>query len=84
MTKILAAVFAVGMSVAFLASAADAAGGCGPGWHPNRWGRCVRNVYYHPGIVVAAPGVGIVVRTPGRVCPYHWHLNRWGHCVRNW
>lgn len=20
----------------------DVAGGCGPGWHRNRWGRCVR------------------------------------------
>ncbi|WP_370880064.1 GCG_CRPN prefix-to-repeats domain-containing protein [Labrys monachus] len=25
------------------------AGGCGPGWHPNPWGRCVpnRRVYGH-------------------------------------
>jgi hypothetical protein len=25
------------------------AGGCGPGWHPNPWGRCVpnRRVYRH-------------------------------------
>ena len=24
--------------------------GCGPGWHPNPWGRCVPNRYYgyHP------------------------------------
>jgi hypothetical protein len=22
------------------------AGGCGRGWHPNRWGRCVPNRYY--------------------------------------
>lgn len=28
----------------------QAAWGCGPGWHPNRWGRCVPNrpVYYRP------------------------------------
>lgn len=22
--------------------------GCGPGWHPNPWGRCVPNGYYGP------------------------------------
>ena len=57
----LAAAFAIGGTAA--ASAASAmliapvappamiehvAWGCGPGWHPNRWGRCVPNapVYY--------------------------------------
>jgi hypothetical protein len=23
------------------------AGGCGPGWHPNRWGRCMPNRNWH-------------------------------------
>jgi hypothetical protein len=60
-------------------SAADAAGGCGPGFHPTPYGRCVPN----RGAVVVAPG-RIVVGAPvvverERVCPrgYFW---RYGRC----
>ncbi len=28
------------------------AGGCGPGWHPNPWGRCVANGYYRRPVIV--------------------------------
>ena len=37
---ILAAVLAGGLG---LAGTAEAAGGCGPGWHPNPWGVCRPN-----------------------------------------
>ena len=91
MTKLVAALFAIGMGVAALSTGAQAHNGCGYGWHANAWGHCVRNGYGYvraPGVVVAAPGIGIVVGAPvhhyGRVCPGGWHLNRWGHCVRNW
>jgi hypothetical protein len=36
------------------------AGGCGRGWHPNRWGRCVPNhySYYRPYLRPYAPYYG--------------------------
>ena len=48
-------------------SAANAAGGCGPGWHRGPYGACVRDA------VVVAPGAVIVERpvvVAPRVCPY--------------
>jgi hypothetical protein len=84
------------LSVASIAavSTADAAAGCGIGWHRDFWGHCRRNA----AVVVAAPGVAVGVAAPGvavgvapgaavvvgRACPYHHHLDRWGHCVHNW
>jgi hypothetical protein len=59
-------------------SAANAAGGCGPGFHRGLYGRCVVN----RGVVVA-PRVlarpGIVVMPRGRICPrgFSW---RYGRC----
>lgn len=55
--------------------AANAAGGCGPGWHPNYYGRCVPNA----GPVVVAPRAPVVVVPRGRVCPpgMFW---RYGRC----
>ena len=43
--------------------------GCGLGWHPNRWGRCVRNR-----VVVMPPPV--VIYRPGW---HYYHWNRWHH-----
>lgn len=59
-------------------SAANAAGGCGPGWHRGPYGACVRNaavvvpraVYVAPRPVYVAPRPVVVVRPAGRVCPY--------------
>jgi hypothetical protein len=76
------------LSVAGIAavSTADAAAGCGVGWHRDFWGHCRRNA----AVVVATPGVAVGVAAPGaavvvgRACPYHHHLDRWGHCVHNW
>ena len=76
---------AVLMTTAFAGiSAADAAQGCGPGWHRSPYGGCVRNgggVVVAPGVVVGRPVVverPIVVR-PGRGCPYGFAW-RYGRC----
>jgi hypothetical protein len=59
---------------------ASAAGGCGPGWHPNPYGECRPN--RGPAVVVA-PGAVVVERpvvvVPGRGCPlgFAW---RYGRC----
>ena len=60
---------------------ADAAGGCGPGWHRGPYGACVVN----GGVVVApvVPGVVVapapVVVAPVRACPYGFAW-RYGAC----
>ena len=62
-------------------SAANAAQGCGPGWHRGPYGACVRNagVYVAPRAVVVAPRAPVVVVRPGRVCPYGFAW-RYGRC----
>jgi hypothetical protein len=61
--------------------AANAAGGCGPGFHRGPYGGCVGNrgvvVVERPAVVVERPAVVVVPR--GRVCPYGtvW---RYGRC----
>ena len=49
----------------------EAAYGCGPGWHPNPWGRCVPNarVYYGRPVYY---GHSVYYRHPGWHHPY-WH-----------
>ena len=77
MKYIFAAVLVAASFASF--SAANAAGGCGPGFHRGPYGGCQPNrgrvVVVEPGYV--APPV-VVVR-PGRVCPYGtaW---RYGRC----
>jgi hypothetical protein len=56
----------------------DAAYGCGPGWHPNPWGRCVPNArYYRPPVYIYRPPV--YYHRPyygyGGYGYYRWH--RW-------
>ena len=50
-------------------SAANAAGGCGPGFHRGPYGGCRPN----RGVVVVAPRVverpGVIVMPRGRICP---------------
>jgi hypothetical protein len=49
-------------------SAANAAGGCGPGWHRGPYGGCQPN---RGGVVIVErPAPVVVVRPVGRVCPY--------------
>jgi len=60
-------------------SAANAAGGCGPGFHRGPYGGCRPNggaVVVAPRVVVA-PAPVVVVR-PGRVCPrgFAWRAGR--------
>ena len=78
MKYLFAAVLALGTVASF--SAAEAAGGCGPGWHRGPYGGCQPN----RGVVVVAPRA-VVVQRPEvvvvrpRVCPYGtvW---RYGRC----
>ena len=54
-------------TVAGFSAAANATGGCGPGWYRGPYGGC------RPmgGPVVVAPGAPVVVVRPhARVCPY--------------
>jgi hypothetical protein len=59
---------------------ANAAGGCGPGWHRGPYGACVVNggAVVVPGAVVVAPAAPVVV-APVRACPigFVW---RYGAC----
>ena len=80
--KYLFAAILVAASFASL-SAANAAGGCGPGWHRGPYGGCQPNrrvVVVAPApVVVVRPAPVIVVRPGPRVCPYGtaW---RYGRC----
>lgn len=79
MKYLFAAAVLVATSVASM-SAANAAGGCGPGWHRGPYGGCVRN----RGPVVVAPGAVVVERPVvvvpgGRACPYGF-VWRYGRC----
>jgi hypothetical protein len=78
MKYLFAAVLAASTIAGF--SAANAAGGCGPGFHRGPYGGCRPN----GGAVVVAPGAVVVERPVvvvprGRVCPvgFSW---RYGRC----
>ena len=76
MKYLFAAALVAGTFASF--SAADAAGGCGPGFHRGPYGGCRPN----GGVVVVAPRVverPVVVVPRGRVCPigFSW---RYGRC----
>jgi hypothetical protein len=87
MMRFLVIAFTVAFSLA-AASTADAAGGCGWGWHRGPYGGCLRNggpvvvVAPAPRAVVVVPQ-GPVVVGPGRVCPWGYHLGPYGHCRLN-
>ena len=76
MKYLFAAALVAGTFASF--SAANAAGGCGPGFHRGPYGGCRPN----GGVVVVAPRVverPVVVVPRGRVCPigFSW---RYGRC----
>ena len=48
-------------------SAANAAGGCGPGWHRGPYGGCQPNRRV---VIVERPAPVVVVRPAPRGCPY--------------
>jgi len=67
-----------------LSSPADAAGGCGAGWHRGPWGGCRRNVVVAPVVVapvapvVVGPAGGVMLAPVGRPCPRGYHLGPQG------
>jgi len=76
--KFLFAAALVATAFAGFTEAANAAGGCGPGWYRGAYGGCrpMRGpVVVAPGAVMVAPPV--VVARP-RVCPYglRWYYGR--------
>jgi hypothetical protein len=76
MKYLFAAVLVAGTIAGF--SAANAAGGCGPGMHRGPYGGCRVN----GGVVMVAPRVvrpPVVVVRPGRACPYGF-VWRYGRC----
>jgi hypothetical protein len=76
MKTLFAAVLLASTVVSF--GAANAAGGCGPGFHRGPYGGCRAN-----GVVVVAPPVvverPVVVVPRARVCPYGF-VWRYGRC----
>jgi hypothetical protein len=79
MKYLFAAVLVAGTVAGF--GAANAAGGCGLGWHRGPYGGCQPNrggvvVVERPAVVVERPAV-VVVRP--RVCPYGFAW-RYGGC----
>jgi hypothetical protein len=83
MKTLFAAILVAGTLAGF--GAADAAGGCGPGFHRGPYGGCRPN----GGVVVVTPRVvaprvvvapaPVVVVARGRVCPYGFAW-RYGRC----
>jgi len=79
--KYLFAAALVAVTAASFAGTANAAGGCGPGWHRGPYGGCVANrgvvVVREPAVVVR-PATTVVV-VPGGRCPggMAW---RYGRC----
>jgi len=65
MKYLFAAVLALGTVASF--SAAEAAGGCGPGWHRGPYGGCRRN-YANPA---------------AHACPRGWYPGPYGRCRAN-
>ena len=61
MKYLFAAVLALGTVASF--SAAEAAGGCGPGWHRGPYGGCQpnRGVVVRPGAVVTGETFAVIV-----------------------
>jgi len=79
MKYLFAAVLVAGTVAGF--GAANAAGGCGLGWHRGPYGGCQPNrggvvVVERPAVVVERPAVVVV---PGRACPYGFAW-RYGRC----
>lgn len=57
----------------------DIAWGCGPGWHPNYWGRCVPNAPVYYGWGWRRPVYGWGWRRPGYYGGWHRPHRWYGH-----
>ena len=81
--KYLFAAALVAATAAGFASTANAAGGCGPGFHRGPYGACIANrgrVVVRPApVVVVRPAPRVVVVPRARVCPYGM-VWRYGRC----
>ena len=66
----------VAATAASFAGTANAAGGCGPGYHRGPYGGCVAN---RGAVVVVRPAPRVVVVPRARVCPYGM-VWRYGRC----
>lgn len=64
--KYLIAAALLATTVAGFGASANAAGGCGPGWHRGPYGGCQPN---RAAVMVRRPPV-VVVAPRARVCPY--------------
>ena len=73
--KYLIAAALLATTVAGFGASANAAGGCGPGWHRGPYGGCVRNA----AVVVVRPPPVVVVAPRARVCPYGF-VGAYGRC----
>jgi hypothetical protein len=65
--KYLIAAALLATTVVGFGASANAAGGCGAGWHRGPYGACVRNAAV---VVVRRPPPVVVVAPRPRVCPY--------------
>jgi hypothetical protein len=74
--KYLFAAALVAVTAASFAGTANAAGGCGPGYHRGPYGGCVAN---RGAVVVVRPAPRVVVVPRGRGCPYGM-VWRYGRC----
>ena len=79
--KFLIAAAVVATTIVGFSASANAAQGCGPGFHRGPYGACVRNaavvVVRRPPVVVYRAPVVVVPRA--RVCPYGM-VWRYGRC----
>jgi hypothetical protein len=76
--KYLFAAALVAVTAASFAGSANAAGGCGPGYHRGPYGGCRPNVAGAV-VVVREPAARVVVVPRARVCPYGMFW-RYGRC----
>jgi hypothetical protein len=74
--KYLFAAALVAATAAGFAGTANAAGGCGPGFHRGPYGGCVAN---RGAVVVVRPAPRVVVVPRARACPYGMAW-RYGRC----
>lgn len=78
MKKLMAIALAAGVAVGGISTAAEAAQGCGPGFHRGYYGRCIPNGYYHDR-VVGVPVVGHYYGNQG-----WWDGHRYWHDRYQW
>jgi hypothetical protein len=81
--KTIIALAAAAAATVVAVAPANAADGCGRGYHRNQWGHCRPNWHRGPGVVAVTPGGALVVDRwyPGRG---YWNGNRYYMHRRHW